>query len=65
MTPRGRALVGVITTAVFLGMAVMLTLEQRYPVAALLYVLGGLRGVVAIRQLRFAFGSDEEEEEDE
>jgi hypothetical protein len=60
MTPRGRALVGVLTTAVFFGLAVMLTLEQRYSVAGLLYVLGALRAFVAVRQLRDAFGADDE-----
>ncbi len=50
MTPKVRALVGVMTTLVFLGLGGMLYAEQRYPVAGLLGALGVFRGVFAARQ---------------
>jgi hydrogenase/urease accessory protein HupE len=48
------------TTVIFLGLTLMLALEQRYVVAAVLGALGLLRGVVAVRQIQAALPSDDD-----
>ncbi len=62
MSARGQAMIGMITTAVFLGVGVMMWLEQRPMIAALLLGLGLLRGVAALRQARAAYGPGPEED---
>lgn len=61
MSARGQAMIGMITTAVFLGVGVMMFLEQRHVIAAVLLGLGTLRGLAALRQARSAFGTADDE----
>lgn len=55
MTPRVRALIGIVTAFVFLFIGVSLWSEEQPLVGGLLMFLGLLRGAVAAWQARHAF----------
>jgi len=60
MTPKGRALIGVITTVFFAGLAAMLLAEQRMLLAGIVALLAAIRGWYAVGQFRWAFLDEDE-----
>ena len=65
MNPKARAMVGVVTTVVFSGVAISLAVEQRYTIAAVVAALSLVRAYYAFGQVRDVFFDDDEEDEDE
>ena len=59
-----RALIGVLTTVVFLWIGFWLWNAEQPLVGGALIVLGAFRGVVAVRQLTWAFRRDEDDPAD-
>lgn len=63
MSPRARALIGVITTFFFAAAGAMLLAEQRTVMGGVLLGLAALRGLMALQQIRDLRADDEDEGE--
>ena len=60
LSPKARALIGMITTLAFIGFGSLLVYAGRYVSGGVLIAMGLFRGVVSVRQLQYAFGSDDD-----
>ena len=60
MSPKARALIGMITTLAFIGFGSLFLYAGRNVSGGVLLAMGLLRGVVSVRQVRYAFGPDDD-----